>query len=963
LMPVVFKHACEEHKDILDTYLDVDEGEMDDDSKKTKKSKKESENLLMKDWPRGEAASPVTRFIDSYVKKLLTLNTSWRNFSDYFAVIEAFAGVGPQARAHLLARHTVGLLVDFYLFEDSPLVAECKLKRDPMGDKKSSPDFTRLFDAVYACLVDVLPISAYFMDLADKGFIPSPLLPDLDRRLLIRSSFIGTALDQSEASPGLSLLLCSCCVESLDRTNKVMKCVLNHLSFPEYHSLVFLMLDIKDSLKEKRADLLLEGLARVTDYYPAPSYGAYGAYGGAYGGGKYNDDYVTDKDKGEALLMMAELADNEKDGNTVIDKVFAVRDKWLSSCLVSNLEPPVRQSALQLLTRCIQLPSSTKDSPAWSEERAAQALESLMRLITEASRCLVAPARVANAKYHPDYDWRLTEYANAVKMCLFNEKLRGLFGGNIVRFAELVQSLDKYHRVGDKSKWALFEVLMEGIRETPSNLEKILNSKTFTQGLANWSIGPEKDSDKDIAMFCELLNKLAEMDKKILFTLLNGQVVFWLLSKVAFDTKRFPVSSKLTMSFVHTCLSVPEVSRPFIGSLFQAALSQFEWRDILSNVNVIASLKTEFCEMMSTVFWSDVIVKQFMEALRNSPECFLPLCKLLSFFVQDCPLKYKLHVVRYVVSSHNCFVNTVMEQDFPALPEEMDDMEKDLDTVLTSLCSSWQNGAMMLFNALVSQPLRDDEHLIVGMTVNSPAIDKAVHRLLEQGLAESSQFQADAAVGARRILFGMCLAYLVVCSREMKTIPQLIADVRSNLALGPSDPAIGFGAERVAFAMLCTIESTAFSPETESLLADCFSKSIPFEVNDNLMAIMKEAMEFVKDLDGLQKIFILAHSPVLARCLEQYLDIFEGVAKQVGKESDKYITAIRQFVTLPSPPTPPAPSPPVIETDGPQHQMDVPMDDSPEKTEQHKEVEDAAPLGLPPTEPDDDESSKSTEME
>ncbi len=45
----------------------------------------------------------------------------WKNFDHYFMVLRDFALIGDEERQLLLAKHVPGLLIDFYLGEESPL--------------------------------------------------------------------------------------------------------------------------------------------------------------------------------------------------------------------------------------------------------------------------------------------------------------------------------------------------------------------------------------------------------------------------------------------------------------------------------------------------------------------------------------------------------------------------------------------------------------------------------------------------------------------------------------------------------------------------------------------------------------------------------------------------------------------------------------------------------------------------
>jgi len=725
-----------------------------------------------------------------------------------------------------------------------------------------------------------------------------------------------------------------------------MKTVLNHLSLSDYRDLALMLLDIKDSLHERRVDSLLNGLATVTDSYTPPATAT---------GYNYNNNYVTEQEKGEAIALMSKVVLSDKEG-IAVGKVYSLRDKWLSPCLVSNLDPYVRETSLQLLLCCISSAPSAEDK----DTRFCECLESLMKLTPVASRSIIPPIRVANIEYHKNYDWRLLEYAYAVKACLVGEKQRQIFGKYIVKYAELLENVDKNRREGDKSKWALLEALLEGVKDTPNNLAKLLESKIFVDGLRGWCIAPNSDSDNEVALFCELLVKLAKSNQEFLIDYVgDSPVLFWLLVFIAPLKDRFPQSSELITSLVLFCLHSPEVSPHFTQSLFHSALSQLEWREMLARVDLIARLKQENAEVMSGVFWTGDMVKETIGCLRSSHECFLPLCVFVALFADTCPDVYKTHIVRIILSSHNCFVNTLSDCDLPPSTDELAFMENNLEKILNACCSTWYPAAMYLFNAFVNC-LSGKEPLQIAMIVNSTAVDRVVRRIFEQGMAAIDTIPEDTRGQAKSVLFGMSLAYIVVCSRGMQSLPQFIRDVRSHLALGPSDPELYFGAENIASALLSTIETPALSDEAESLLSACFAKTAPFVLNDDLLSLLAEAVRYISDSAGLQKMFILCHSTQLAPYLEQYLD---ALAANLGAQSDKYIAAIRKIEHPQHPVQQQQPQEPQPQESQPQPQLVVeeevreakltskqPEDD--EKDEQQQ------PIGLPPSTSDDE----STEM-
>jgi len=332
----------------------------------------------------------------------------------------------------------------------------------------------------------------------------------------------------------------------------------------------------------------------------------------------------------------------------------------------------------------------------------------------------------------------------------------------------------------------------------------------------------------------------------------------------------------------------------------------------------------------------------------------LPVCKLLAMFMEGCPASYKSAILPYVLISHNCYVNNLTPVRSSA--EDLTKMENDLDTILRVCCGKWNNGASVLFNALVTPPsFSCKEPLEIAMTLKSGSVDRAVRRVFEQGLTELSTLPKDVASNVKNVLIGLGIAYLSVCSRDMPGLAQFANDLRSLVALGPEDPAFSFGADRIALSLILSIETPAFNKEVESLLASCFAKSTPFELNPGTKNAIKDAERYISGASGLQKVFILCHSPVVASYLQPSLGNFNAIAAAAGESADKYIVFIRGALAA----QPRASQLPTVEgPSGPD-----PMDDSQKKEQGPNEEEEAGhPLGLPPSEPDDDSDANTNKM-
>jgi len=549
---------------------------------------------------------------------------------------------------------------------------------------------------------------------------------------------------------------------------------------------------------------------------------------------------------------MAELVDKEKKngGNTVISRVYALREKWVPSCLISNTDPVVRECAYLLLCRCMEAPVESDGEPVIDEEKASAVLSSLMGNIQVAMDSTIPPVRDPKKEYHANYDWRLLEFAKAVRYCLMSKKQIAEFGARISSYAELLAKVDGQRKGGDESKWALFDTLMVGVRDNSENLDRLANNSIFVQSLRSWTLDYLEDVDKNVEMYCNLVNMLAHANRKFLLDYVKNSVFNWMVVNIAKRKDKFPKSSSLILSLVSFVLSDPEAADLFIGGFIKLTVSKMDWREILTYVDSVGSIKKTSDELVTKVFWSSEVVTTVVDALRSNLESFIAICKLIALFAHGCPDKLKPSIVKYCIGFNNMFKYAVLineaqqSNDYP-IPEELEAMDSDLDVIIQNLCSDPQKGTLYLFSAFV-ECSTNGSNPSDSMLVNS----NAIHRLIQSMLDRVKSMSDDEKSRYQVLLFGMCIAYVAMCYRKMTGLSQFIADLRSVLPLGPEDPAFNFGAERIANAVMISIDSERYSDEAESLLVACFAKSVHIQLTTDLQYTIDNAMKFIESFTG-----------------------------------------------------------------------------------------------------------------
>jgi len=433
------------------------------------------------------------------------------------------------------------------------------------------------------------------------------------------------------------------------------------------------------------------------------------------------------------------------------------------------------------------------------------------------------------------------------------------------------------------------------------------------------------------------------------------------------------------MPLVTFALNTPQVAQPLIEALFRSTLECFEWPEMMKYVRIIITLKKDYSDILTRIFWSERMIRETVKSFQESPECFPSLCKFTALFIKDIPVDYKDYLLTYILSSYNCYTYLVSEKpDNPPRPEDLKSMEEEMEAILQVFCETWQHGARRLFDALVNDPVCSEEGAIE-MVVNSVTVHKAITRVFEEGMADLPSHPAEYASNARRFLLGMAIAYVAMCSPGMKSLPKFIEDLRSHIAIGADDPLIAFEAAKVARAiMYLTVQPSSYSSETESLLAACFAKSAPFEVDEKFVSFVDKALEFVSGPACLQKLFILCNSPFFVRAMGSLLKPFIDDVIDTDDISMHYVAAIRKLLTQPAPAPAPAPEqqqqqqqvpvqsesmsaetapqqvqqpPPSVASEEPKDKKDV-VEQKGEQEDDDDEEEQQQPMGLPPSDSD-----------
>lgn len=871
LMPVLFRHACEAQSDLLQVYsppppcYHSDEDDKDEDVIIKEHPPKKSSDPLLQDWPLGKARTPVGRFMDSYLKKLRSVSSSWKTFEDYFSVIKEFALVGPKEREYLLSRHTVGMLVDLYLNEESPIAKECKRKREHMGDKKSVPVFTHLFDALAACIVDLPTPWRQQSESVHPGHAQTPMepggLPVIDGHLFL-GTFIRAVIHKKEESPGLFKILCQYSVGSLSRLQTVLDYAMSSLSVPGYRGFVRSLVAVEDSLGDRRTTVIVEGVAKVASgMLPACC----------------SASYASDRDREEALSLLLDLVSQ---GSITAQCMAETCGPCISSCIVTYTSKVIRGNALLLVKRCASDPIARSTI--------------LRRLLSAAIRAKPLGSLVEQDK------GRLMEYAEAVEGCLVCDEQKREFGAQINDFGELISSVNSQ---GDSSKWKLLKTLLAGLENMDANVDKVLQCDAFVKTLGHWVITPETDSDDVITTYCRVVLLLAQRSREFVLQFMcrepmnSEKMAFLLLPELCQQAHLFPVSLALVGVFIDHVLSEPACGTEFVQRFVEAIVS-FRNQEIMAMaVQKIWLLSQQHPDVCSAAFWKKETIACVIKGLQENVECFVPICRLLRMFVGTIPDIFKSSTLKYCMAAYRFHTACA-----PPLDGSTSGTDDDVEAILGAcLNGEWSKDARLLFEVLTSDPLQREPSQT--MVFPCGVLDRAVQRVVKDGVAALAQ-PSDSSI-VKRTLGGLCVAYLAMCPRDVPELPALVAQVRCLLAPDETDVLPNIGLSKTTRVVLLSLDSPAYSGAVAELLAACYAKSDLMESKAVLAPVVSRAVEiangFSDDAAIIQKVCILCHSPVLAELFAPHLFLLSGVSARAGERGLRDMQEIQMLCQKVSP--------------------------------------------------------------
>mmetsp|Transcript_9290 Transcript_9290/g.23283 ORF Transcript_9290/g.23283 Transcript_9290/m.23283 type:complete len:1090 (-) Transcript_9290:298-3567(-) len=202
--------------------------------------------------------SSVARLVDALLDMLEEAPGFWRNFEQYFAILNHFAQIGMKEREFLLARGALSRMIEFFVGDDSPNIKahQHKQKRTKMGDKHNAPNVVPMLETI-SILTTSCHIGARPLPPNAKG---EDLLPvsEQDMETLLCMEFYSKSLKGKSNFAAISEIVTYLCYENMAVSNKFLKMIMRMIHAKEHYKLrpffetLSIILDIPDSLQDAR---------------------------------------------------------------------------------------------------------------------------------------------------------------------------------------------------------------------------------------------------------------------------------------------------------------------------------------------------------------------------------------------------------------------------------------------------------------------------------------------------------------------------------------------------------------------------------------------------------------------------------------------------------------------------------------------------------------------------------------
>lgn len=428
------------------------------------------------DEERLRPTSIVVRFLQSYLYLLEDgMQKYWKNFDHYFMVLRDFALIGDEERQLLLAKHVPGLLIDFYLGEESPLRylhgKPSKKKRAKMGEKKNPPRLDYMVGMLSA-LVRSCSTDAQ----ADLGRPPTHLpnstllhMPEQDKELIYSNIFWKKILSDGINPQGMAEIAVHLCWENEDMSRKVIKEICSGIDlvdsdrFKPYFEVLSQVLALQDSLHPKRIENAMSEFLRVI-----------------------MSNLKFKMATREAIRYLVDVAPTNPSLRTWL---YEHKHSWVETWLIVNPHEIVRDAAQQLIQ--VLVPGATHivdqkgvrigvKMPDKLEEADVRVLHDLFRhllsLLPAARRNTKGDQSLTTNKAPEDYPlgyWKLTQYFDLLKWCLRGPSEKLIFAEFFDDFANVYIQLDKARTECDENKRKLMSFWLKVATDCDKNVRLI----------------------------------------------------------------------------------------------------------------------------------------------------------------------------------------------------------------------------------------------------------------------------------------------------------------------------------------------------------------------------------------------------------------------------------------------------------------------------------------------------------
>ena len=489
----------EEDRDIS-FYIKQDEREIDDSDNFSLNESAEEEHVK-KYIPNFSPKAYTLWFLESIIKELKYLRSSWRNMEQYFVVFKEFTKIGDEEKQYIIKRSIISRFIEFYLGDesglsnhnntalvpftsntdtntstntsDNSLVAfdnnnnnNNNKARTKMGDKFKSPGLAPMIE-----LIADIVLRVKFGDNPPPNFVePELSISELDKHFLNQDSFYHRVLSDNINVDRVGDIVAHTSWENKKFSNSIINIISTGLytdenGFSPYLSILSRLLKVNDSLQNWRMENSMDFLLKVLENCPAMAY----------------------------FNVIRFLATESNENKVINNWMFSIIENWIAKWLIIHAFDHVRGATEELIQALVYEDPKEK---IINEERKSMLFDFLLELLlicpnNSAMQQFMFPMQQPIAEQSFQYQcspYKLVEYFRLLRWFINSKEYIQRFLEKVDIFLEVFDKVDLRRYEMDENKAQMIRLIDQIFAEDGEYIKIFLERKGFQKRLFEYNI-------------------------------------------------------------------------------------------------------------------------------------------------------------------------------------------------------------------------------------------------------------------------------------------------------------------------------------------------------------------------------------------------------------------------------------------------------------------------------------------